>query len=175
MDTRSVFFEEWLSSLREQYKHVVRNNDRVTLPTLTAVMQNAGFGEAELTQLRLEATLRADEVPAGFKPDMNILDQTPAPHPAECLCPQCMPVDEQAHDADGQPVAPDPEAETADTGHTFQAAVMDSSDDEAPEPVTYADSLELDEDIEPDARDSTDDASADAAEDPDAPAQMSLF
>ena len=48
MDQRSVFFEEWLQSLREQYKHVVRHGDLVTLPTLSAVMGRVGFSEDEL-------------------------------------------------------------------------------------------------------------------------------
>ena len=34
MDQQSVFFEEWMRSLREQYKYVVRSRDRVTLPSL---------------------------------------------------------------------------------------------------------------------------------------------
>lgn len=33
MDQQSVFFEEWMRSLREQYKYVVRSRDRVTLPS----------------------------------------------------------------------------------------------------------------------------------------------
>ena len=75
MDSDSVFFEEWLRSLREQYKHVVRSGDAVTLPTLTAVLENLGFGEDELAQLRLDATMRvddtADDFVAGFA---DILD-----------------------------------------------------------------------------------------------------
>ncbi|MCY3866747.1 MAG: hypothetical protein OXG68_15015, partial [Chloroflexi bacterium] len=62
MNPKSVFHEEWLRSLREQYKHVVRNDDRVTLSSLTAVMHDVGFRESELTQLRIEATMHVDEV-----------------------------------------------------------------------------------------------------------------
>ncbi len=178
MDSRSVFFDEWLRSLREQYKHVVRSNDMVTLPTLTAVMQNVGFGEEELAQLRVEATMHVDDVAEDFKPDMQILDPVPAPHPAECLCPQCMTIDEAAHDADGQPVAPDQEAASADTGHTFAVAPLNPADDEEPDPLTFEDSLDTRagiDDAEADAPRSADDESADADDDPDAPAQMSLF
>lgn len=178
MNSHSVFFDEWLRSLREQYKYVVRNNDRVTLPTLTAVMQNVGFGEDELVQLRLEATMRVDDVPHDFKPDMQILNPPPGPHPAECMCPQCMPIDEAGHDADGQPIVPDPEAASADTGHTFLVAPISTDDDEDPDPQTFEDSLNAADgrdEVESDAQDSAEDEGADSADDPDAPAQMSMF
>ena len=178
MDSRSVFFDEWLRSLREQYKHVVRSNDRVTLPSLTAVMQNVGFGAEELAQLRVEATMHVDDVPHGFTPDLEILTPSPAPHPAECMCPDCIPIDEGAHDADGQPIAADPEAAAADTGHTFAVAPLKSADDDEPEPQTFADSLSAAEgnDLDQsDTRDSSEMEGADAAEDPDAPQQQSLF
>lgn len=180
MDSRSVFFDEWLSSLREQYKHVVRSNDRVTLPTLTAVMQNVGFGEKELAQLRIEATMHVDDIPQDFTPDMSILDPARAsqPHPAECLCPQCMTIDEAAHDADGQPIVPDPEAAASDPGHTFPVAAMNPAEDGETDPQTFEDSLDADagsEAVDYDARDSTDDENADDDEDPDAPQQISLL
>ena len=43
MDQRSVFFDDWLSSLREQYKYVLRQDDRVTLPSLTTVDAGGGI------------------------------------------------------------------------------------------------------------------------------------
>ena len=76
MDPRSVFHEEWLRSLREQYKHIVRNDDRVTLPSLTAVMQRLGFRDDELAQLRIEATMHMDDVGEDFSADMNILNES---------------------------------------------------------------------------------------------------
>ena len=178
MDSRSVFFDEWLRSLREQYKHVVRNNDMVTLPTLTAVMQNVGFREDELTQLRIEATMHVDDVPDQFAPDMKILDPVPAsqPHSAECLCPQCMTIDEAAHDAEGQPIVPEPDAATAAKGKALPAAIIEPAEDDEPDPLTFEDSLDVDagsEDVASEAQEIAEDESADA--DPDAPAQMSLF
>lgn len=176
MDSRSVFFDEWLRSLREQYKHVVRNNDRVTLPTLTAVMQNVGFGEEELAQLRVEATMHVDDVPSDFRPDLNILESSPAPHPAECQCPDCMPIDEAAHDADGQPIALDPEAAAADTGHTYAAAPLGPGADDEPDPQTFADILSAAEASDADESDAQDSAETERGEDePEAPQQQSLF
>ena len=176
VDSRSVFFDEWLRSLREQYKHVVRNNDQVTLPTLTAVMQNVGFGEEELAQLRVEATMHVDDVPSDFRPDMNILDASLGPHPAECQCPDCIPIDESAHDADGQPKAVDPEALDADTGHTFAVMPLNPGADDEPDPQTFADILSAAEASEADESDAQ--VSADTergADEPDAPQQQSLF
>ena len=175
MDNRSVFYEEWRRSLREQYKHVARNDDRVTLSSLTKVMLGVGFRESELAQLRVEATMRVDDVADGFRADMQILDERPAAqaHPAECLCPDCAPIDESQFDSEGQPLAADPEAEGYEAGHII--AVADASGIAAPpdtEPVTFEDGvvaeaelLDPPEAVSPDPDES----------DPDAPAQMNLF
>ena len=182
MDRRSVFFDEWLRSLREQYKHVVRKGDGVTLPTLTAVMHDVGFGEDELAQLRLEATMHVDDVGADFAADMNILDQPLAgrPHPAECLCPECATIDESQFDADGQPIVPDPDEASYESGHVFPTAPLADSDPaENAEPLTFEDSVTADVDTEPDQEDpaaESAESEIDGSEDdPDAPEQMSLF
>ena len=182
MDQSSVFFDEWLSSLRAQYQHVVRTDDKVTLPSLTAVMQQVGFGEDELQQLRLEATLHIDDVADGFVPDLDILDKMPAPiaHPAECQCPDCVSIDESKFDADGQPLPADPDAAADKSGPVYLAAAVEP--DEA-EPVTFADSLEPQPttDYKEPAPDDDGEESAvgdeldQQLEDPDAPQQSSLF
>lgn len=178
MDQRSVFHEEWLRSLREQYKHVVRSQDRITLPSLTAVMQNAGFREAELAQLRIEATMHVDDVGSNFVADPNILShsaQTGA-HPAECLCPQCAPIDESGFDAEGQPIAKDPDADDLEPGRVFSVADSGAIDEQrAEEPVTFADSVAATE-SQAEASDAETPRDADDGEiDPDAPEQMNLF
>ena len=179
MDQRSVFFNEWLRSLREQYKHVVRSNDKVTLPTLTAVMHNVGFGEDELNQLRLEATMHIDDVADDFVPDLNIAGapETINPHPAECLCPQCIDIDAGAHDADGQPVALEP---TEEAGHVYQAADMSHLEvEQESEPVTFEDSLarvsKSNDNSDIESPSEADDHADDSEIDPDAPQQISLF
>ena len=179
MDGRSVFFEEWLNSLREQYKHVVRNDDRVTLPTLSEVLQNVGFTEDELRQLRLEATMHIDDVSDDFVADLDILPAATAapPHPNECHCPECAPIDESAFDADGQPLTPDPDEAAYESGHVFPVADIEAlgKPDES-DPITFEDSLATDHALDtPDL-----DAEADASEDdesdnPDTRQQMSLF
>ena len=55
MNKRSVFADEWRRSLRAQYQHVAQTGDKVTLPSLTEVMLQVGFGEDELRQLKLQA------------------------------------------------------------------------------------------------------------------------
>lgn len=107
----SVFSDEWRRCLREQYKHVIRTNDKVTKPSLTRVLYQIGFTDDELRQLAVEATLRTEDMPDDFVPDLEILqppppspDQTFQPHPLECQCPQCVTVDLVPHDEDGQPI-----------------------------------------------------------------------
>lgn len=172
MDQQSVFFEEWLRSLREQYKHVMRENDRVTLPTLTAVMHEVGFSEDELARLRVEATMHIDSVGAEHAPDMNILQPT-QPHPAECLCPDCMPVDESKFDADGQAIPQDPDQDEHESGHVFPAATLEPETGKAePAPMTFEDSF-----ADTDSDDAEVDELADSPDEDEAdnPQQMSMF
>lgn len=178
MNPQSVFHEEWLRSLREQYKHVVRNDDHVTLKSLSKVMSQVGFRESELMQLRIEVTMHVDEVGKDFNPDLQILSehQTAAAHPAECLCPDCVTVDESQFDAEGQPITPDPEAEAGETGIVFPAAKFDESDAiEDSEPVTFEDGVAADALQSEVAASEPADVDDEGESDPDAPAQMSLF
>lgn len=108
----SVFEDEWRACLREQYKYVIRNGDHVTLRSLVPVLHEVGFTDDELAQLRIEATLRTEDVPDDFVPDLEILhteppapiDQVFQPHPLECQCPSCIEETIVPHDADGQPI-----------------------------------------------------------------------
>jgi len=110
----SVFSDEWRKCLREQYKHVARNDDKVTEKSLTPLLQELGFGEDELKQLYIQATMHTDNVPEDFQPDLTLLNEQPTdpmlmqPHPAECSCPDCMAaVDETIHDDEGQLLSED--------------------------------------------------------------------
>ncbi len=178
MEQGSVFFEEWLRSLREQYKYVVRKQDAITLPTLTAVMQEAGFSEAELTQLRLEATMHVDDVGGDFVADMKILDPGRA-HPADCLCPDCVPIDESQFDDEGQPLAAEAAPSPAESGSAIRVGPIPGAEavDDA-EPLTFEDSAIAESDDADDAAlktDEDDDANDATEADPDAPLQMDLF
>lgn len=110
MSERSIFFEEWIRCLREHYMQVIRQQDKLTEQSLVKVMLETGFSESELAELRLRATMHIDDVGEDFVPDLNILETaspTFQPHPAECSCPQCIPVDESRHDSEGQPLPPE--------------------------------------------------------------------
>ncbi len=181
MDQRSVFYQEWLQSLREQYKHIVRSQDQVTLPTLTAVMQNIGFGEDELAQLKLEATMHVDDAGANYRADLDILKGLP--HPAECLCPQCQTIDESQFDLEGQPIEIDPEAANYQPGQLQPVASLEEIDVQGEsEPVTFEDGLVIDEELvaelageAADAAEADSDQPEDDFDDPDSPQQMDLF
>ena len=178
MDTQSVFYEEWLRSLREQFKQVARNDDRVTLSSLTAVMRQVGFRDDELAQLRIEATMHVDDAGADYRADMNILDslKSAQAHPAECLCPECVAVDESRFDDEGQPIAPDPAAHDYEAGQVFPVAGSgEIAEPEATEPVTFEDSVAADA-LRTEVAESESTIDEDEREsDPDAPAQMNLF
>lgn len=183
MEKHGVFFDEWIKSLREQYKHVIRNNDQVTLPSLTQVLHNIGFTDDELAQLRVEATMHVDDVGDDYVPDLDILNSSQAtqPHPAECTCPQCIPINESLYDDEGQPLTDvDPEEDTHETGHIFSVAQVEpvaddtNSDLDDVDALTFEDSLaeETEEIIENEDLEEVDDESED---DPDAPQQLSMF
>lgn len=108
MNRQSPFGDEWRRCLREHYKQTVRDNDRATLETLNGVMNQVGFREDELRGLVLEATMRAEDLPDGFMPPLDLLEQPlPNRHPAECACPQCVAQDVTPHDDEGQPLTGD--------------------------------------------------------------------
>ena len=112
----SVFTKEWRACMREQYKHVIRTDDQKTLVSLTKVMHRVGFGEDELAQLRIEATMHVDDMPDDFVPDMEVLQPVAAeaafePHPLECQCPECMQIETVPHDDEGQPLDEDAQQE----------------------------------------------------------------
>ena len=115
----SVFSDAWRQCLREQYKTVIRENDRITRKSLDTVMSQVGFTEDELKQLIVEATMHVDDVEAEFVPELDILqaDTSPQvapddgktfqPHPLECQCADCMALPLAPHDDEGQPIPAD--------------------------------------------------------------------
>lgn len=69
-----IFADEWRECLRAHYMHVIRTKDRVTEPSLTVVMGQAGFDKSELAELRVRATMHVDESGDDFVPDLEVLD-----------------------------------------------------------------------------------------------------
>ena len=74
MSEKSIFSEDWRECLRSHYTHVVREQDVKTERTLRGVMHNVGFGDDELNELRVLATMHVDDVGADFVPDLQILE-----------------------------------------------------------------------------------------------------
>ena len=126
---RSVFFEEWLKTLREQYKYVVRTGDSTTQASLTEILYEAGFGEDELRELANEAGRNVDNVEG--TPTIGTADSSLTnAHPAECACPDCIGVNEAIHDDEGQLLPePNPEPdEQSENASVFATAVLEESD-----------------------------------------------
>jgi len=132
----SIFGDEWRRCLKEHYKYVVRQQDKITKDSLTPIMNRFGFGEDDLHQLYLDATIR--DMPQDFVPDMErVISQaeqqaeetTFKTHPAECTCPACMElVLEAGHDEEGQPLEPPEEPEVAQ-GNLFIVPKPKADDD----------------------------------------------
>lgn len=94
MPQPSFFAAEWRACLAEQYQQVVRGSNRAQRDDYAQTLRDAGFSESEIAQLYLDATLRQEDLPAGFVPDLALLEETRAalgPHPDECACPRCQP------------------------------------------------------------------------------------
>lgn len=175
---QSVFKDEWRRCLKEHYKYVIRNQDSTTQRTLLPVLHRLGFTDDDLRQLYVEATMRADDMPDDFMPDIpaaaganTSAAAEPAPHPAECTCDACS-MDtllEEGHDDEGQPL-PEEEPEMvhmheADASGNIFTGVSLAKDEQ--------DTIE-DESTTDENRDDTSDDTDEQAGDDD-PQQMSLF
>lgn len=131
----SIFADDWRECLREQYKSVMRKDDRVAQSSLTEVMYGIGFTEDELAQLQIEATMRVEDMPDDFVPEMPVVLPTPEettfePHPLECQCPECVELNSVPHDEDGQPLTGDDLLEYA------ERQMAEADDDDGPQQLS---------------------------------------
>lgn len=69
----SPFADDWRECLGTHYQYTIRNQDAVTERTLTDVMRRVGFSDQQLAELRVLATMRAEEMPPDYVPDMELL------------------------------------------------------------------------------------------------------
>ena len=124
MAQRSIFFDEWRNCLQAHYTTFVQQ-EYLPQPerkahakdALEGVLHRVGFSEDDLHGLYVRATMRVEDVPENFVPDMTF-----QAHPGECHCAACM--DEvltKNHDEHGQPIAvePTPEPEPQAEGNVF--------------------------------------------------------
>jgi hypothetical protein len=111
MTGQSIFAQEWRDCLRAHYLYVIQIQDRLTERTLIEVMLDAGFTEAELTELRLGASLHVDDAGANFVPDaavVEVIARATDAAPAAATQPQ----EQSADDADADvPTEPPPSDE----------------------------------------------------------------
>ncbi len=123
------FAEEWRRCLREHYKYIIHTQDTVTEKSLVIVMQQVGFSESELAELRVEATMRADAMPDDFVPDMQALERVRA-EAADSIPPvSAMPESDVVIDDDV-----DEQADEEETEETIEDTEVeeDENDDEPP-------------------------------------------
>ncbi len=71
-DRKSIFSDDWRDCLEAHYKDVVRRDDKLTEDTLVGVLHDVGFRDADLQQLKLEATMRAEDMQGDFVPELDV-------------------------------------------------------------------------------------------------------
>ena len=71
-DGKSIFSDDWRECLEEHYKDVVRRDDQLTERTLVGVLHDVGFRDADLQRLKLEATMRAEDMQADVVPELDL-------------------------------------------------------------------------------------------------------
>jgi hypothetical protein len=140
MPKDSVFTDEWRRCLRAHYMDVIRRNDQITLKSLVRVMHDTGFNDDELAEMRVRATMRADDMPNDFVPDPRVF---------------------QAIAENALPDEPSPDESYIEE---ISAASMESVEEVVAEVEAAEVLIEEQPPVEDEAKD-----------DPDAPAQLSLF
>jgi len=145
MPGKSIFFDEWRNCLQAHYQTFVQQEylpqpERKThaRESLEGVLHRVGFSDDDLHDLYVRATMRVEDVPDNFMPDLTF-----QAHPTECQCLSCMDAAlSVGHDAAGQPleIEPEPMPEPDAAGNLYPVAKratlfqMDDLDDE-PEPL----------------------------------------
>lgn len=162
-DEQSIFFDEWQACLHAHYTHVIRQNDRITEPTLHHVLLQTGMTEAEIQALRQAAlggevaAVIDDQWLDGEQPDDEWTDDEIAVADAAFAPPDDVPPPDDGNEAD-EPAAPadlDLRAESApDAAH---------EPDEVPDPAAL------------DAPDEPLDPDDPPPDDPNGPQQLSMF
>jgi hypothetical protein len=102
-----IFADEWRECLEAHYMHVIRTKDRVTEPSLTVVMGQAGFNKSELAELRVRATMHIDESGEDFVPDLDVLEAVAGVENEARIIAVAVP--DLAPVADEAPLDPEPE------------------------------------------------------------------
>jgi len=71
---QNIFAEDWRNCLRAHYIYIIRSGDTLTEKSLYDVMAQAGFSEAEIHQIHLEATMHIDDSGADYVPDESVAE-----------------------------------------------------------------------------------------------------
>lgn len=66
------FAEDWRQSTIAHWMDIVRRGDRVAESTHRAIMAQLGFSEQEIEMLKLEATMKIENLESDFIPEVNI-------------------------------------------------------------------------------------------------------
>ncbi|MEO8612811.1 MAG: hypothetical protein ABI690_33260 [Chloroflexota bacterium] len=162
-----IFQNEWRECLEAHYMHVIRTRDKVTEPSLTVVMGQAGFNASELAELRVRATMHIDDSGANFVPDLEALAPVEEPRIIAVAVPDVPPSSE-----------PTPEEAILEPQTEFpvEALLEGTLTESQAEVLTEELIVEIEDQAAEDAQLDEEPPPADIPEeDPDAPQQLSLF
>ncbi|MFN8377729.1 MAG: hypothetical protein U0452_03580 [Anaerolineae bacterium] len=73
MPSPSPFASDWRDCLVAHYQNVLRNQDQLTESTLVGVLQEVGFSAQDLAEIKVRATMRAEDMGPDFVPDLDVL------------------------------------------------------------------------------------------------------
>lgn len=130
-----IFADDWRDTLREQYKYVIQQGDTRTEETLTQVLHEVGFTDDDLAALRLEATMRAEDMPDDYVPDEVKQSFAGVDVPAEEAVTDRVAAEDEADDIaiEEEPATYDELVEMAEELPDEDADELDNADDPAPE------------------------------------------
>lgn len=113
MPGKSPFSQDWRDCLKAHYTHVIRAEDHRTEKTLRAVLHECGYSDADLNEWYLLATMRADDLPPSFAPDVEravavaVPPMPAAELPLDEAAPEVETLDEPSDADDAPPHDPD--------------------------------------------------------------------
>jgi len=71
-DEQKIFADDWREALEAHYRDVVRRNDQQAEETLKGILNSVGFTDDDLRQMKLEATMRAEDLQGNFVPQLDV-------------------------------------------------------------------------------------------------------
>lgn len=90
MSSPSPFADDWHDAQEAHFTHISRVGDAEAREKARAALTQAGYSDAQISELYVEATMHQDDLADDFLPDMSMIERLrEVQHPNDCLCPSC--------------------------------------------------------------------------------------